>query len=75
VTNLASKPPGYRSYILRCWEEHALAPGNPEVRFRFSLEDPQTGERHSFVTLAALTAFLQTCLDPDGLPAHPAGRE
>ncbi len=59
IPNLARKPPGYRAYILRCWEASAPGADDPALRFRFSLEDPRTGERHGFPTLAALMAFLQ----------------
>jgi len=60
VTNLARKPPGYRSYLLRCWE--APADGQQADRFRFSLEDPSTGEHRGFVSIRALTEFLQSSL-------------
>jgi hypothetical protein len=59
-TNLARKPPGYRSYILRCWE--APADGQQGDRLRFSLEDPSTGEHRGFVSIQALTKFLQSSL-------------
>lgn len=48
------KKPRYRAYLLRFWEEG----GEPSV-WRFSLEDPHSGERQGFVTLASLTAFLE----------------
>ena len=60
VTHLGRKPPGYRSYVLRCWE--ASADGQQEDRFRFSLEDPSTGEHRGFAGIQALTAFLQSSL-------------
>jgi hypothetical protein len=51
-------PPRYRSYLLRFWETRGLTLGAP-VQWRFSLEDPRTGEKHGFADLAALVAFLQ----------------
>lgn len=45
-------PTRYRSYLLRLWAE-----GGDTV-WRFSLEDPRTGERRGFADLAELTAFL-----------------
>ena len=62
VTHLARKPPGYRSYILRCWEAPAQGAGQPGHRFRFSLEDPSTGEHQGFVSIQALTEFLQSSM-------------
>ena len=44
-------------YLLRCWREvghHRL----PDEGWRFSLEDPHTGERRGFTSLTALTAEL-----------------
>ncbi len=66
MTNLAKKPPGYRSYILRCWEVPSLGAGQPESKFRFSLEDPSTGEHQGFVNLQALTEFLQNSMKAQG---------
>jgi hypothetical protein len=61
ITHRTGKPPGYRAYILRCWA--VPAPGaDPAARFRCSLEDPRTGERHGFGSMLALLAFLQTHL-------------
>jgi hypothetical protein len=51
------RPPVYRSYLLRIWEERGEAPSPPV--WRFSLEDPQTAHRHGFASLAALTGWLQ----------------
>jgi len=50
-------PPRYRAYLLRCWEERGQDPLRP--LWRFSLEEPHTGERHGFADLAQLVAFLQ----------------
>ncbi len=43
---------GYRAYLLRVWR-------TPEAWWRASLEDPHTGERRAFATLAQLVAFLE----------------
>jgi hypothetical protein len=42
----------YRAYLLRVWR-------TPEVHWRASLEDPHTGERRAFATLAQLVAYLE----------------
>lgn len=60
----------YRSYLLRFWEERSAATGS--AIWRFSLDNPRTGERHGFATLAALIAFLEgevalDLLPPDGV--------
>jgi hypothetical protein len=52
------RPPRYRSYLLTFWEERGrdsqIAP-----EWRFSLEDPHTGQRRGFACLADLVAFLE----------------
>jgi hypothetical protein len=68
--------PRYRAYLLRCWAEHGPAAPAPAV-WRYSLEDPHTGERRGFADLAALLGFLRAelalgCDDPPG-GAAPAG--
>ena len=49
----------YCAWMLRCWgtEVPGAAPG---AGWRFSLEDPHTGERRGFAGLDALVAFLKT---------------
>jgi hypothetical protein len=49
--------PRYRVYLLRLWEEK----GAPELAgvWRFSLQDPRTGEQRGFADLETLMAFLQ----------------
>ncbi len=49
--------PRQRVYILRFWETRSLPPDAP-VTWRFSAQDPQTGERHGFADLDGLMAFL-----------------
>lgn len=53
---ISDQPPVYRSYLLRVWEERGE---QPVLRvWRFSLEDPLTGNRHGFANLTALTDWL-----------------
>ena len=55
---MPDKPPRYRSYLLTFWEERSQDPSVPVV-WRFSLEDPHTGQRRGFADLGALIAALQ----------------
>ncbi len=51
-------PPPYCAWLLRCW----AAPGQTAsggAGWRFTLEDPHTGERRGFADFAALVAFLR----------------
>ena len=50
-------PPEYHAYLLRFWEERGEQ--GTSAAWRFSLEDPQSGQRHGFADLASLTAWLQ----------------
>jgi hypothetical protein len=59
------KPPRYRFFLLACWEETGQNPINP-TRWRFSLQDPRTGERQGFPDLEALVAALQSELEAGG---------
>lgn len=47
----------YRIYLLTLWAERGEQAETPAV-WRFSLQDPQTGERHAFASLTALVAAL-----------------
>ena len=75
MTHLARKPPGYRSYILRCWEAPAPAAGQPADKLRFSLEDPSTGEQRGFAGIQALTEFLQSSMTAASMTTHPPERD
>lgn len=55
------KPPRYQVYMLRCWEERSLN-GSMPTTWRYSLEDPQTGERAGFADLDTLLAHLRSRL-------------
>jgi hypothetical protein len=57
-------PPEYHAYLLRFWEERGEQ--GTSAAWRFSLEDPQSGQRHGFADLASLTAWLQASTErPD----------
>jgi hypothetical protein len=67
--------PYQRAYLLRCWQEGEVTPGN-EPSWRFSVEEiPQDKQRRKgFSSLGALFAFLQAELvGEDGQPAEPLG--
>jgi hypothetical protein len=48
------RPHHYRSYLLRFWQDG----GEPASAWRFSLEDPHTGERLGFADVNQVLAFL-----------------
>ena len=50
--------PRYCSYLLRCWQERGRLQGGATA-WRFSIEDPHTGQRRGFATFEAFIAFLQ----------------
>ncbi|MEJ2150857.1 MAG: hypothetical protein P8Z40_15465 [Chloroflexota bacterium] len=54
--------PRYQSYLLRCWEVRSQQPDRPAT-WRYSLQDPQTEQKHSFADLEELVDFLQAELD------------
>jgi hypothetical protein len=54
-------PLRYRAYLLRCWEMRSPGPGDLAT-WRFSLEEPSTGEKHGFTDLEAMHDFLQAQL-------------
>jgi hypothetical protein len=51
------KPPRYWSYLLTFWEERCQDPDTPVV-WRFSLDDPHTGQRRGFASIEEVMAFL-----------------
>ena len=71
--------PRYCSYLLRCWQEQSVIHLGTAA-WRFSLEDPHTGERYGFATFDALMAFLRRILVPaqpdaaSGASGHEGGR-
>src|SRR5258708_15553632 len=64
---ISDQPPVYRSYLLRFWEELGEQPARREWRCR--LEEPQTGSRHGFANLTALTDWLNAELPKPGVGA------
>ncbi len=61
--NILGDAPRYRAYLLRCWAEHGQD-AITSLTWRYSLEDPHTGERRGFPTLAAMVAFLEVAMAP-----------
>jgi hypothetical protein len=61
----ASTPPRYRSYLLTFWEERDREPQGLRV-WRFSLQDPYTGQRRGFASLEALVAALEREMEGTG---------
>lgn len=58
-------PPQYHTYLLRCWQERSNQAEGVLKVWRFSLENPHTGQRRGFASLEALLASLQTDLVED----------
>ena len=56
-----SDHPHYCAYLLRCWAEHSAHPQQPLI-WRFSVEDPHSGDPRRFATFEALIAYLVTQL-------------
>jgi hypothetical protein len=46
----------YQAWLLRCWHEPGAA--GPGGGWRFSLEDPHSGQRRGFASLERLVAAL-----------------
>lgn len=58
MTLIYHKPPQYHAYILRCWEMRSQYPHRPAT-WRYSVENSQTREKHTFTNVKELLAFLQ----------------
>ena len=60
---MASEPRRYVAYLLRLWQvtNHA-----GDLVWRASLENPHTGKRLGFASLAELVAFLEQQLGGEG---------
>ena len=54
-----SKPTAYQVYVMRIWQEQTATPV-----WRYSLEDPATGQRRGFSCLSELTAYLENVTSP-----------
>jgi len=63
-----SNPPHYQVYLLRFWQERDHLPETAMV-WRFSLEDPHTGERRGFADLPALQDFLAVQVEASAVVA------
>jgi hypothetical protein len=64
--------PRYQAYLLRCWEVRR-SNGVLETAWRFSLEDPHTGQHRHYPHFDALIAALQQELM--GIPTQDAQPE
>ena len=53
--SLESSAATYQVYVIRCWQEQAIPPV-----WRFSLEDPNTGNQRGFSCLPELVVFLES---------------
>ena len=51
-------PPNYKTYILRIWEERDPKLGIAD-RWRFTLTDPRSNQRHGFNNLRDMCQFLE----------------
>lgn len=60
------KPIDYRVYMLRFWLEGNQS-ADPAPAWRFSLEDPHTGDRFGFADCEDLYAFLDREISRAGL--------
>jgi hypothetical protein len=60
--NVSQTPPRYEIYVLRCWQERSSDDDETVKVWRFSLEDPHTGQRQGFAGLEALLVALQADL-------------
>ncbi len=55
--------PGYRAFLLRCWQEAGAGPGG-EAAWRFSLAQAGDEEaKRGFASLEALLAYLRRELE------------
>jgi hypothetical protein len=61
---ILGRPPRYCAYLLRCWETPDQGRGLLPA-WRYSLEDPHSGERRGFATFDALVAHLRAELGLD----------
>jgi hypothetical protein len=65
-----NKTPHYKSYLLRFWQEQRQNARLPTI-WRFSLEDPHTGQRQGFANLEALFNFLKDKLSDENPSPEP----
>ena len=55
--NGATDTPIHRTYLLTIWEERSKQ-AEPDNVWRYRLEDPHSGKKYLFATLAEVTQFL-----------------
>ena len=72
MMNSSSEHLCYRAYILRLWQERPVSPAHPAV-WRFSVEDPRTGQRRGFGSLEGLVAYLRTQMEAGEQGGRGAG--
>jgi hypothetical protein len=85
--SLREAAPRQGVYILRFWETRSFPPDAP-VTWRFSAQDPRTGERRGFADLDGLMAFLaartgaqagpsygRAFPNPEAVDSHTSARE
>jgi hypothetical protein len=65
-------PPRYQVFLLRLWEER-FEDAEGEHTWRFSVEDPSTGQRRGFAELDGLCDFLRLVMT-DTEPAPEVGK-
>ncbi len=58
----------YRTYVIRCWQEHSGQPGT--CIYRFSLEIPATGERFGFTRSKDLIQALEGAISEIQIPVR-----
>lgn len=62
-----TRSPHYRAFLLRIWQERMAE----TAVWRFSLEDPTSGQRRGFASLAALNTFLSQQIAGNEPPDQP----
>ncbi len=67
-------PRRYRAALLRRWEGRGQDPQEPGA-WRYSVEDPHTGERLGFASLDAALAFLGAELGGGSPPGDAGGHD
>lgn len=73
MSDLSTRPPYYRIYLLTVWQEQSRGP--PEsIIWRFRLEDPRTGSQGAFADAASFMAALYA-LAADGESVEDPARE
>jgi hypothetical protein len=63
----------YRIFMLRLWQEYESSTGEP-APLRIVLEEPHSGERLSFASLAALLTYLEEAIQPQSESSQPLRR-